>query len=200
MKVVIGVVTGAFLLAGCGGATPVATTAASSQSPLSATTAASSQSPLSAPTASPPPSTPPPKSCSQWQSEADTAGMFGESQARSVKRQAEAAGCTGILIKANDAQVAANMGPITMNGVEWDWTPNPQCGYGSCFGITVTPMSQSCPNGVYAEINLLNGDGVVIGYSNDFIGSLKQGQKAKMTFQVTDNATEKAQLTKIDCS
>ena len=188
MKAMMGVVTAAILLAGCGGAAPPATTAAASQSPLRA------------PTASPPPSTPSAKTCSQWQSEADTAGMFGEGQARSVKRQAAAAGCSGILIKANDAQVGANMGSLTMNGVEWDWTPNPQCGYGSCFGITVTPMSQSCPNGVYAEINLLNGDGVVIGYSNDFIGSLKQGQKAKMTFQVTDNATEKAQLTKIDCS
>jgi hypothetical protein len=152
------------------------------------------------PNANPPPATPTEKPCSQWQSEADAAGMFGESQARSVASQARDAGCGGVSIKADDARVAANMGPVTMNGVEWDWTQNPRCDYGSCFGITVTPLSQSCPNGLYAEINLINADGVVVDYSNDLVGSLGQGQTAELTFQVSDDATKKAQLTKIDCN
>ncbi|CAB4969351.1 MAG: hypothetical protein F2840_15945 [Actinobacteria bacterium] len=86
-----------------------------------------------------------------------------------------------------------------MNGIAYKWAKNPDCDYFSCFGMTIRAESVSCSDGVYAEVNLLDADGTVVGYSNDTVGSLSQGQKAKLIFNVTEKGVKSAQLNGFTC-
>ena len=66
--------------------------------------------------------------------------------------------------------------------LSYKWIPNNRCGYssGRCWGIRV--MSKNgCPNGLYAEVNIVNGNEVV-DYANDSLGSLSPGYVAKLDF------------------
>jgi hypothetical protein len=56
-----------------------------------------------------------------------------------------------------------------------------------------------CPNGLYAEMNILSG-GAVVSYTNDSLGSLPAGQTAQLTFDAFDLPSDvQGQLTKINC-
>ena len=87
----------------------------------------------------------------------------------------------------------------TMNGIAYKWAKKPDCGYLPCFGMTVRADAMSCPNGVYAEINLLDRQGMVVGYSNDVVGALARGQKAKLIFNVTEKNVKRAEVNAIVC-
>lgn len=76
-----------------------------------------------------------------------------------------------------------------------------QCGYGGCLGIIVQTQS-GCSNTMYAEIELLDGSDINVGYSNDLIGRVSPGKKAKLIFHLTDSeimAAKNWNVTKISC-
>jgi hypothetical protein len=76
-----------------------------------------------------------------------------------------------------------------------------QCGYGGCLGIIVQTQS-GCSNTMYAEIELLDGSDINIGYSNDLIGRVSPGKKAKLIFHLSDSEIMQAKnwnVTKISC-
>jgi hypothetical protein len=94
-----------------------------------------------------------------------------------------------------------------------EWTEDPdlaytsfevsssQCGYGGCLGIIVQTQS-GCSNTMYAEIELLDGSDINIGYSNDLIGRVSPGKKAKLIFHLSDSDIMQAKnwnVTKISC-
>lgn len=76
-----------------------------------------------------------------------------------------------------------------------------QCGYGGCLGIIVQTQS-GCSNTMYAEIEILDGSDINIGYSNDLIGRVSPGKKAKLIFHLSDSEIMQAKnwnVTKISC-
>ena len=76
-----------------------------------------------------------------------------------------------------------------------------QCGYGGCLGIIVQTQS-GCSNTMYAEIELLDGSDINVGYSNDLIGRVSPGKKAKLIFHLNDSeimAAKNWNVTKISC-
>jgi len=78
-----------------------------------------------------------------------------------------------------------------------------QCGYGAgCLGIIVQTRD-GCINRLYAEIEILDGSDVSIGYSNDLLGFVGAGKKAKLIFNLSDSELSQAEnwnVTKISCS
>jgi hypothetical protein len=79
------------------------------------------------------------------------------------------------------------------------WDHSPRCASGaSCLGLYVVAR-HGCPNGLYAELNIIS-HGAVVSYTNDSLGSLRPRQIARLTFNVYDlPAGARGQLTKIDC-
>ncbi len=76
-----------------------------------------------------------------------------------------------------------------------------QCGYGGCLGIIVQTQS-GCSNTMYAEIELLDSSDINVGYSNDLIGRVGPGKKAKLIFHLNDSEIMQAKnwnVTKISC-
>lgn len=101
-------------------------------------------------------------------------------------------------------QAAANIpwypkGYSPFGETAWKWT-NESCGYSSGYCWTIRVIAQTgCPNGLYAEVNLLQGN-TVVGYTNDSLGSLPPGQTAKLEFvSFGGSGTKSATLTKINC-
>lgn len=83
-----------------------------------------------------------------------------------------------------------------------DRVTDSQCGYGAgCLGIIVQAKN-GCPNSLYAEIELLDGSDINVGYSNDSIGSLGAMKKAKLKFHLSDSEISQVKdwnITKISC-
>jgi hypothetical protein len=76
-----------------------------------------------------------------------------------------------------------------------------ECGYGGCLGIIVQTQS-GCSNTMYAEIELLDGNDINVGYSNDLIGRVGPGKKAKLIFHLSDSeimAAKNWNVAKISC-
>lgn len=76
-----------------------------------------------------------------------------------------------------------------------------QCGYGGCLGIIVQTQS-GCSSTMYAEIELLDGSDINVGYSNDLIGRVSAGKKAKLIFNLSESeimAAKNWNVTKISC-
>ncbi len=76
-----------------------------------------------------------------------------------------------------------------------------QCGYGGCLGIIVQTQS-GCSDTMYAEIELLDGNDINVGYSNDLIGRVSPGKKAKLIFNLSESEIMQAKnwnVTKISC-
>ena len=76
-----------------------------------------------------------------------------------------------------------------------------QCGYGGCLGIIVQTQN-GCTNTMYAEIELLDSSDINVGYSNDLIGRVSPGKKAKLIFHLSDSEIMSAKnwnVTKISC-
>lgn len=121
--------------------------------------------------------------------------------ARALKLRAEGkkSACTLQPYKGSIADRPAASSLPSMDGIAYKWAENPNCGYFRCFGMTVRADDQSCPNGLYVEINLLDRNDNVVAYSNDVVGALNQGQKAKLIFDVTDDSVRSAQLNEISC-
>lgn len=86
------------------------------------------------------------------------------------------------------------------DNVAYKWILGNRCGYssGRCWGIRVVSR-EGCPNGLYAEVNIVNGS-TVVDYTNDSLGSLLPGYVAKLDFfTFRENPTLDAELTKLEC-
>ena len=87
------------------------------------------------------------------------------------------------------------------SNVAWRWLEADEfeCDYGDgCWGIMVTSRD-GCPSSLYAELTLFDNDGVQVGYTNENVGSLYSGDKAKLIFTSFEEAAEKGRLAEISC-
>lgn len=83
--------------------------------------------------------------------------------------------------------------------VTWEWVDKPSCSEGTrCWQIEVTSEA-GCPNGLYAELNILDADGVVVDYTNDSLGRLGPGGTALLTFEHYGEAAS-GEVSKVQCS
>ena len=85
------------------------------------------------------------------------------------------------------------------NIVGYKFVKNPTCDYFSCYQVEVKAIGGSCPSGVYLEIDLVGSGGTVIGYSNDVLGSLRDGEKGLLTLNVTEDGVQSARVNEINC-
>lgn len=187
------------LLAGCAG------TAGSQPTPgmNEGTTEGASSRPIPL---NPLPSDQSPKSkedkCSRLESVARYSADYGsKSGVDKAMKEAKVLGCQFPRPKLIKPEKAPSMGYVTpsMDGISYKWTDNPDCGYLPCFEMTIRADTADCPNGLYAEINLLDKSGTIVGYANDLVGSLRTGQKAKVNFAFSEDGVAKARLNKFSC-
>lgn len=85
--------------------------------------------------------------------------------------------------------------------VGWRWLKSSEfdCEYGdSCWGIMVISKS-GCPNGLYAELSLLDKDDVQVGYTNESLSSSLPLQKSKMIFETFEDSAQTGRLAEIKC-
>lgn len=82
----------------------------------------------------------------------------------------------------------------------WEWVHSGGDCYGDyCWRIKIVSKNE-CPNGVYAEINIMD-DGVVIDYTNATLGYLGAGQPAILTFnEFGEGGTLTGSLVDLRCS
>ena len=85
------------------------------------------------------------------------------------------------------------------DNLAWKWTDE-RCGYsyGYCWTMRVT-TKDGCYSGLYGEISILDG-GVNIGYTNDYVASLRSGGIAKLEFvRFSGNGTLSGRLNELTC-
>lgn len=83
--------------------------------------------------------------------------------------------------------------------VAWRWVEDPACGYGRCWQVEVVTRD-GCPNGLYVSMNVLDGAGVVVDYTNDSLNSLEAEQTARLTLtELSDEPSRKGRITEINC-
>jgi hypothetical protein len=88
----------------------------------------------------------------------------------------------------------------TRNGISYWWSATQPCDGTTCFAMTIRAEAQPCPNGVYVEINLLDANGTVVGYSNDIVGALAVGQEARVEFTATEEGVTSAVVNQMSCN
>ena len=184
-----------FALSMVGGALsgPSTSTTASTPSanPAASASVEETKEPIATPSA-----TPSEQECSRWEAYAQGSAKAGNKPGvDAAMKSAKRLGCKFArpkLIK------PAKVYP-TIDGIAYQWADNPDCGYFGCFGMTVRADDADCPNGFYAEINLLDASGTIVGYSNDTVGSLRTGQKAKLIFDITDDGVKSARISEFSC-
>jgi hypothetical protein len=82
----------------------------------------------------------------------------------------------------------------------WKWIKGVDCDYGGCWHIEVVAPPQGCPNALYAELQITDSKGTVVDFSNDSLGSLKGGQKARLTFNyLGDDRNVTGDVTEVKC-
>ena len=67
-----------------------------------------------------------------------------------------------------------------------------------CWGAYVIARD-GCPSSLYAEITLLDGQDVQLGYTNDSVGSVSPGTKVRLMFNTYENSARQARLAKVSC-
>lgn len=90
-------------------------------------------------------------------------------------------------------------GNSDVDGISYEWVDKPKCGYFDCFQMRVSADTTECLDGLYVEVNLLDQEDTIVGYSNDTVGSLREGQRAILTFDVTEDNVESADVSKFSC-
>lgn len=82
----------------------------------------------------------------------------------------------------------------------WEWVDKPVCGLDArCWQIRVS-SDDGCPNGLYAELNLLDEAGTVIDYTNDSLGVLPPATSAVLTFETYNAAAAKGDVAQVTCN
>lgn len=90
-------------------------------------------------------------------------------------------------------------GYVEYQNVAFKWTDE-SCGsnYGYCWTMRVV-SEDGCYGGLYAEVNISQND-VIVGYSNDSLGSLPAGDVGRLEFTYYGGSGIKsAQLTELNC-
>jgi hypothetical protein len=97
-----------------------------------------------------------------------------------------------------EADIAAEEAAAA-EAVTWEWVADAKCDYSRCSQIRVT-SDRDCPNGIYAEANLLNAADEVVDYTNDSLGRLDAGTTAIMTFAILNDDVTHAEVAKVTCN
>jgi hypothetical protein len=94
------------------------------------------------------------------------------------------------------------------SGVWYSWVPDRQvnCGetnrYGeidrACWQIRVV-SGDGCPGGIYGELNYLDKQGTVVGYTNDSLPGLAPEQVGLLTFDWGPNNVDTGEINKLTC-
>lgn len=88
-------------------------------------------------------------------------------------------------------------------GIAWRWgsSSETRCTYdtGSCWSVMVI-AKYGCPNGLYAEIAILDKSDIQIDYTNDTSTNVPPMQKVRLTFDTFNDAAYSARLSKLDCT
>ena len=85
--------------------------------------------------------------------------------------------------------------------VAWRWLEKKEykCDRGEgCTGVMIVARD-GCKNSLYAEISLLDKNGVQIGYTNDTLSSALSMQENKMIFSTYEKGVSEVRLAKISC-
>lgn len=82
----------------------------------------------------------------------------------------------------------------------WKWYKGASCSssFWSCWHIKVITQS-GCPSGLYGEINIMDGGGTVIDYTNDLIGGTSPGDTVLLEFTSYNDYAETGRLTELNC-
>ena len=82
----------------------------------------------------------------------------------------------------------------------WKWYRGASCSIsmGSCWHIKVITQT-GCPSGLYAEINIMDGGGTVIDYSNDLLGGTRPDDTVMLEFTTFQDYAETGRLTELNC-
>ena len=81
----------------------------------------------------------------------------------------------------------------------YKWVKNASDDCWGCSYWTIDVVtSTGCPNGVYVELNVLNGD-TVIDWTNDTLSSLSTSQVGRMQFETYNDNAKSAQITDMTC-
>jgi hypothetical protein len=122
-------------------------------------------------------------------------------------RTAEAAAATAAEASKAAAAAAAAKALIKVPDGFSDWGNGigykALVGQGTCASGTSCLFYQlyaykDCPSGVYIQANFLNSGGVIVGYGNDLIGSMRNGDSATATLQHYGSASN-LRVTEINC-
>jgi hypothetical protein len=73
------------------------------------------------------------------------------------------------------------------------------CDYGISCSYFLVRATDGCPTGLYAEVQLLDGTGSVVGRTNARVGALTAGQQAKLVFHLFAADVETVQLSEMTC-
>lgn len=87
------------------------------------------------------------------------------------------------------------------SNVAWRWLENKEykCDRGeACAGVMIVARD-GCTNSLYAEISLLDKNGVQVGYTNDTLSSALSMQENKMIFNSYEEGVSEVRLAKISC-
>ena len=82
----------------------------------------------------------------------------------------------------------------------WKWYSGASCAtsFGSCWHIKVVTQL-GCSSGLYGEINIFDGGGTVIDYTNDLIGGTSAGDTVLLEFTTYNDNAETGRLTELNC-
>lgn len=135
--------------------------------------------------------------CADLQLQAKSVTQLGQAQVNAVMARARDAGCD---FPAPAASPVAKADPrSSQDGIFFEWVEDPECDYGKCTQILLEAVDGACPNGLYVEVNLLDANDIIVGYTNDVLSSLPRGQRGKMTFETYDDSVKKMEITEFNC-
>jgi hypothetical protein len=84
------------------------------------------------------------------------------------------------------------------SNIAWRWASKNNCQDYDC--ISAEFISQNgCPSGLYAALNWLDSNKLVVSYTNDTIPSLLPMQTAKLRFDDYEDVGKSGQMSTINC-
>ena len=86
-------------------------------------------------------------------------------------------------------------------GLYWRFTPEwerPSCSLGSCVFVDVASTTATCGS-VYIEGNAVDDSDVIVGYTNDRIGALRAGDKARAELSILQDDGTGVRLSEVTC-
>jgi hypothetical protein len=83
------------------------------------------------------------------------------------------------------------------DAVAYQWVSGSCDYFFKCSNMEVVTQ-YGCDSSLYVEANVMSGD-VVVGYTNDTTGALAPGQRARLTFTITEDEGQSVRLSEISC-